>query len=477
MTAKRFQYIKNNIESSKDSIFIKTDLREDISYSQFIGNALAILNQLVEHDISYGDTVIVSLPNSHRYLELIMALAIGGIQACPIDPSSSKCEKEKIEQLTCAKIIIDSMDKLRCEPNDTIPSCAYQGDEHSPFLIVFSSGTTGSPKGIVQSFIGFFAAAKSFSNTAKLKPENSTLHNWPMFYYAGLFNLFACPFMSAGKIICTKKFTAKNLSVFWEKVRKEQPDYIYLSPTMAMTLCKTSALFKVESNIFQNTAIITTSSILYPSIAQEFENTFAKRLTPCFGITELGGSFTIAETGAQQPHSSYSTGKPIPEVEINTSQDSQELLVKSPYMAIGYLKPQGLIEHFNREAYFKTGDLASIIDGELFIHGRLKDTIKKGGEFIQLSEVENIGLQEEYCMECLAIGRPDKFWGEVYDLFFTHKEYCSKDATKKMSRHIKNSIPNTLHRPENIIPLDEIPKTASGKPLKREVDYREYLDA
>lgn len=442
---------------------------ESISYGKFFDRALRLLNHLVQQGARHGDRIVIGLENRPEYLELMLALALGGMTACPVDPEISVEQLNKTRQVVKATLSITSYDQLAYALDNSVPDCVAQGGLDVPFLVVFSSGTTGAPKGIVQSLGNFFSAAAAFAGAVGQQPGQLTLHNWPMFYNAGLFNLFACPLMTGGRIAVCPRFSAKSMGGFWEDVARHQPDYLYLSPTMAASLSKTYKFFKADLAPLQRASVISTSSILYPAIKDEFMQVTGVGIRPCFGITELGGSFTIGgkDTAA------FSVGQVMAGVTVSIDSEADgELLVQSPYMALGYLGAEGHLDLFDRNTPFRTGDLGHLEQDELFISGRRKDSIKKGGELISLSEIEDMVHATGLCEECYAVGKPDLFWGETYDVFFILPVGGNAEAVRDALIRLFNSNLPQVQRPDQVHAVDSIPRTASGKPIKRLISYQ-----
>jgi len=442
---------------------------QTISYGQFFDRALRLLNHLVMQGARHGDRIVIGLENRPEYLELMLALGLGGMTACPVDPDITVAQLNKTRQVVNAALCITSYDQLAYALDNSVPDCVAQGDLNLPFLVVFSSGTTGAPKGIVQSLGNFFAAARAFASEVGQQPGQITLHNWPMFYNAGLFNLFACPLMTGGSIAVCPRFSAKSLGGFWDDLQRYQPDYLYLSPTMAASLGKTYKFFKADLAPLQRASVISTSSILYPAIKDEVRQLLGVEIRPCFGITELGGSFTIGSRQAGP----FSVGRVMPGVEAFIDQAADgELLVRSPYMALGYLGAEGHIELFDRDQPFRTGDLGHLAGDELFVSGRRKDSIKKGGELISLSEIEDMVHGADLCEECYAVGKPDLFWGETYDVFFVPRAGEHAEAVRDALIRLFNTGLPQVQRPDQVHAVDSIPRTSSGKPIKRLISYQ-----
>lgn len=468
MSSVRYDFFDAIFAPRRDQPLILHD-GVSVSYGVFLDRAIRLLNHLVQQGARHGDRIVIGLENRPEYLELMLALALGGMTACPVDPDITVAQLNKTRQVVSAAMSITSYDQLAYSLDNSLPDCVAQGDMDQPFLVVFSSGTTGAPKGIVQSLGNFFAAAGAFASAVGQQPGQITLHNWPMFYNAGLFNLFACPLMSGGCIAVCARFSAKSMGGFWEDVARHQPDYLYLSPTMAASLSKTYKFFKADLAPLQRASVISTSSILYPAIKDEFLKVCGVEIRPCFGITELGGSFTIGH-GQSAP---FSVGQVMAGVTVSIdSQADGELLVQSPYMALGYLGADGHIEPFDRSQPFRTGDLGHLEANELFVSGRRKDSIKKGGELINLSEIEDMVHAADLCEECYAVGKPDLFWGETYDVFFIPRADGNAEAIRDALIRLFNGALPQVQRPDQVRAVDSIPRTASGKPIKRLISYQ-----
>jgi len=468
MHLSRYDFFSDIFNTYSENVFILNDDKA-LTYQQFLDNSVRLLNYLVQQGVRHGDRVVIGLENREEYLELIFALAIGGMVACPVDPSISVDQLTKAKKVVDARLTITSYDQLAYSLDSSLPDCIRHGGLDDPFLVVFSSGTTGAPKGIVQSFGNFFKAAAAFSTALGQCESQVTLHNWPMFYNAGLFNLFACPLMSGGAIAVCNRFTAKSIAEFWESLERIGPDYIYISPTMAATLSKTYIFYKPNLAGLQRAIVVSTSSILYPSIRDEFKSKLGVSIRPCFGITELGGSFTIGSSDSKP----FSVGEVMPGVTLRFSEeDGGELMVKSPYLALGYLQDSGNIEYFDRAAYFQTGDLGYFENKELFISGRKKDSIKKGGEQINLSEIEDLLQAADICEECHAVGKPDLFWGETYDVFFVTRAGGDAQVIHDEIVRLFNAKLPQNQRPDQVMEINVIPRTASGKVIKHLISYK-----
>ena len=111
--------------------------------------------------------------------------------------------------------------------------------------------------------------------------------------------------------------------------------------------------------------------------------------------------------------------------------------------------------------------------GTLARYGRKGDQIKKGGEMLNLLEIEDLILESGLCQECAAVGRKDEFWGDVYDIFVVRKPDDAPGGLKdRVQRYLNDALP-VNQRPSSVVEIAEMPRTSSGKAVKRLVLYAE----
>ncbi|RZO49585.1 MAG: long-chain fatty acid--CoA ligase, partial [Candidatus Pelagibacterales bacterium] len=132
----------------------------------------------------------------------------------------------------------------------------------------------------------------------------------------------------------------------------------------------------------------------------------------------------------------------------------------------GYLTKEGIKAPKSIDGYYDTGDIGDYKDGLLFIKGRKRDVIKKGGELISLALIENTALKNESVLEAAAIGKKDTLSGEDLYLILTIKGKFSLDKKIKEIRSFLSNKLRPIEMPKKIILTSKMPKTNSGKILK-----------
>lgn len=451
---KRLEYINLLInDHTEQPLFSGTR----VNRPTFLSNAidwLAFLHN--EYHLQFGEQFFLIVDTrSQHFFEILIACSIGGFIFTPLQPNQSPIKP--INKKTA------KLSALHAPPKtDDLPNSINQGDCNSPILSVLSSGTTGKPKQILHSCHSYFGAAKAFSHFIGTKPEQNHYHCWPINYYAGLFNLFACPFVSGGVISLGHSFEAHKLTQIINDLTSVPTDILYLSPTMLQLLIRMKPKHKELTTTLSETTIITTSSVLYPKIAQEFTTLFNKPLQTCYGITEVGGSFTYGSFS----DGDFSVGAIMPEIEYRIVNDLLEVL--SPYLSAGYLQENNEIMPVVQDLFFETNDVAAFENCRLSIIGRDSEIIRKGSTPLSLPDIENTILHHEAVMDCCAVPIKDEFWGMDYQIFYTAQAKASSTEQQSQEIHLflRDKLPKNAW-PKAITQIESIPRTYSGKALKR----------
>lgn len=322
-------------------------------------------------------------------------------------------------------------------------------------IIFFTSGTTGQPKGITHNIHNLLQSAKSFSKLANYTKKDLVLHNWPHYYMAGIFNMFLCPFVSGGKIFFDEEIGINSYLNYWKDLKKNKISIAYLSPTMAHALISYSKYSKSKvKNI--KTRIISTGSYLYNSTKNNFKKMFSKDLINCYGITEVGGSISLAKNKNKDPGS---IGELSRGVNLKISKNN-EILITSKYMFEGYLEDKAKKKKFNN-SFFNSGDLGIKKNKDYILTGRSKEIIKKGGEAVSLLKIEDIALNCKIVKDVIAKGIPSEFWGEDIEIKVVFTNF-KKDNIEIFKRYLVEKL-SRLEFPHKIEIVKSIPKTSIGK--------------
>ena len=442
-----------------------------VSYGEFYQSAANIGRQLLGRGIKPGSRLMIQAENSGKLLALYVACALTGAVACPLDPSLPARRAAAFQSQFAPAMRIDN------EVLDQLLVPASGADEAFPplpddadFLVVFSSGSTGEPKGIVHSLQSMMDSAVSFAELSGLNADSVVYHHFPMFYMAGIFNQFFCPLVAGGSIVIGPRFSKLQMLHFWELPMQTGVNCLTLTPTMALLLAQ---LFRHDARLLEHVsryqAVVSTGGPLYRSIAEQFLDKFGVPLRGCYGVTEVGGSITIQSW--EDALAMQSMGGTAPETEIRAGSEGApaEVLIRTPFMAKGYLIKGELSGICDAEGFFRSGDLGFLREGLLYFSGREHDLVKKGGEFVSTQQIEDLGLRNQGVTDVAAVGVPDEFWGARVVLFYVPVQGAVEAEILVEFDRLFNEGLRAIERPDKIIPVPWMPKTSIGKIVKREL--------
>lgn len=287
-----------------------------------------------------------------------------------------------------------------------------------PALLMYTSGTTGTPRGALLTHANLLAAARSVAAWHGLTPADRCLSALPLYHINGQVIATVTPFVSGGSVIAPQRF---SVSAWWMLVERYAPTWINLVPTIIAYLLNAAAGAgerRYPSVRFARSA----SAPLPPEQQRAFERTFGIPVIEAMGLTE---SASVAFCNPQDPaRRRYgSVGLPCGvEAKVTDPQTAAaladgvagEICLRGPNVMAGYYKaPDETAAAFDREGWLRTGDLG-YRDAEGFyrITGRLKELIIKGGENIAPREIDEVLLRHPAVLEAAAVGVPDPDYGQ-----------------------------------------------------------------
>ncbi len=339
-----------------------------------------------------------------------------------------------------------------------------------PWVICYTGGTTGLPKGAILSIENITWNAINTTMSWGVGDDDVSILNTPLFH-TGALNVLTSPLVYAGgtTIIC-KTFDVDQV---FDLVNSGIATVYFGVPTMFAMM---QSHPKWKSANFSNLKFVVTGGA--PCPIPIFERFWEKKVDfkTGYGLTEAGpNTFWLpAEQVQEKPGA---VGYPLMEVDIKIIDKSGEtitepnisgqLLIQGPHRTPGYWNnPAATDEIIDSEGWLHTGDLASFDeDGCYFIVGRAKDMYITGGENIYPSEVESVIYAHEAIAEAAVFGVSDKKWGEV-----GHAVVALKPGFELTKMKLRNFMKKRIAKyklPHDITFVDELPKTAAGKINKK----------
>jgi len=449
------------------NIFITDFLGNNITFGSFFTNTLKVIDYFKKKGIKKNSKILILSENCSNYLVVLAACLLGGYVACPVDPTIKSERLKKLKKIYKIDYVIKNANELNFE--DCIPNLNLISYEDTDCLIVASSGTLGEPQGILFTSNSIIESSQSFSKLANYNNKTKILHCLPMFYMGGILDTFFSCMFSGSTIILGERFSISNVLSFWDLPIRTNCNVLFLTPTIVAFICAVYKKPKLEikKHVSKYKSIFATGSSLYPEIREKFNKIFNKKIFSCYGATELVGP--IAIQGRKDSFLDFCVGTHSSEVKISIKKDQEGkkiIMIKAPFFMKGYLTESGLQVPKTKNGYYDTEDIGDYKNGLLFITGRKRNIIKKGGELVSLALIESTAKQNDHIVEAVALGKKDMFAGEEPYLIVTVKQkYSLNQKIEEITNFLSKKL-RPIEMPKKIIITKKLPKNNNGEILK-----------
>ena len=504
------EILKKIPQKNRDRIFLFDELeKKQLSFNDLDISAKSIANHLIKSGLKKGDKVSVILENSSVCVKIYFGCLYAGMVIVPINPSLNKQEIQHIILHSLSKCVIinhdtnqkidnkkmnkkgisildfneskDSQVNLKCNEDnleiiqDFIPFDDTVEDDD--LCIVYSAGTTGDPKAVVHSIKDLVMNAQEFGKLFAIDNKNIFCNMLSLTYLGGFYNLLILPYVLNSSVVLTQAFDPKLSLNFWEPIIRNNVNTLWLVPSIMSILLEMDRSDDGKKYCKKNIKLALVGTAPLPiQLRRDFEKQYDIKICENYGLSET--LFISSET---QQHNKYgSVGKLLPGVEIKivdrnrtllpTDQEG-EILVKTPYLIREYHDiTEESRQKFSNKIWFATGDLGKLDhDGFLYITGRKKDLIIRGGINISPASIENAIHTHENVLECAVVGIPHKIQGEeivaVVRLDKTGNFSAIKDELIELC---KNDL-SAIELPSRIVMLSEFPHATYGKIQKNKI--------
>lgn len=344
----------------------------------------------------------------------------------------------------------------------------------SPYCILYTSGTTGKPKGAV---IPHRQVLWNCVNTAVswgLMADDVTPVFTPMFHTGGLFAFMTPIHYVGGRVVMGRQFDPdESLQV----IQEEGCTVILGVPTL-FQMWMNSPLF-AGADFSRVRFFISGGAPCPASLIKAWRQAKGVVFRQGYGLTEAGPN-CFSMTDAESELKTGSVGKPVFHSEMRLvdgngrdlpTGETGELLIKGPHVCAGYWQNETATAEALADGWFHTGDMArQDADGYFTIAGRFKDMIISGGENVYAAEVEAVFMEHPAIAECALIGRPDEKWGEVGLMVAVLKP--GKSVTTDGLRAFCHGKLARYKIPKAVIFVDELPHSPYGKVEKVKLRQR-----
>ena len=491
--------LRSQSEHFGDRVAIQAPDGPAISYAELYRRVAAMTADLHARGIVHDSRVAIVLPNG-----LDMAMALLGTScaaiAVPFNPAYKAPEYESYFRETRASHLLVrkgtpsparlvaeklGMQMLELAEHCRLESASCQGTEQEAFdpnppapapdrvaMILLTSGSTGRPKRVPLTHRNLCASARDVRDSLSLCPGDCCLSMWEQHHIGGLVDLLLAPLASGGRVICAGSFNAER---FFELLASHAPTWFQGVP---ITLRELIVYGKSRFNPMPAHSLRFLRSVaaaLPPSLMEEIEGYFGVPVIQTFGMTEASPLITtnLLPPNRRKPGSAgRSCG---PEVVIMNEAGVPlgpgqygEVAVRGENIFSGYEDyPEANAAAF-RNGWFYTGDTGYLDeDGYLFLRGRVKEMINRGGEKISPYEVEDILSRHPDVSQVAAFAVPHATLGEEVCVAIVLRE--SRQLTESAVREYAAQNLSAFKVPRAVIFLDAMPRCAVGKVRRQDL--------
>jgi acyl-CoA synthetase (AMP-forming)/AMP-acid ligase II len=460
----------------------------------------AVAAQLHAAGIGRGDPVAIVLPNGPEMATAFLAVA-SVATAAPLNPAYRAPEFDfYISDLEAKALIVSAEDEspaiavadsrgipvFRLVSDSTAeagwftlefvgsPVARTEFAQEGEFataedvaLVLHTSGTTSRPKIVPLSHKNLCVSANHIRTSLALGPEDLCLNVMPLFHIHGLLAATLSSLLAGATVACTPGFVA---TLFFTWLEEHRPTWFTAVPSMHQAILARAGAHGEAIAKSRLRFVRSSSSALPRPVAGELEKVFGVPVIEAYGMTEAAHQMTSNPLPpAVRKHGSV--GVPAgPEVSVMNDDDGLlapgaigEVVIRGPNVTVGYQNnPEANTAAFTSSGWFRTGDQGYLDEeGYLFLTGRLKEIINRGGETISPFEIDDALLAHSAVAQAVAFGMPDETLGEEVAAAVVLKEGAVASEQELQSFSARRLSDWKI--PRRVLIVEEIPKGPTGK--------------
>ena len=464
------------------------DTGEVLSWPDLNHSAHVIAGWLTTKGIAKGDSVAIMMPNGCEAVELLYGALIGGFRATMINlVAGTEAIAYALEHSEASLAFVhDSQRELFAQASaglsiECVPPEMVTGEggvtlhpltpqDHA--LLMYTSGTTGRPKGVVHTHASLLAGGWTTAVAHQLTPQDRGFCVLPIYHINGLCVSVMGSLVSGGSLAMCPRFSNTR---FWDNIAASEVTWFSVVPTIISHLLQSDTEPSPDTRArlrFGRSA----SSPLAPEVQSAFETRFDVPIIETMGLTETAaqilsnplppGTRKIGSPGVASGIELRILG---PDFAPLPAGKEGEIALRGPNVMLEYLKnPQATADTFTSDGWFRTGDLGRVDDdGYVFVTGRLKELIIKGGENIAPREIDEALYSHADVVEAAAYPCPCPRYGERIEAAVTLR--AGSGLTEEALLAICTDRLGAFKSPDRILFLEELPKGPSGKIQRRKL--------
>lgn len=493
-----YQSLLNRANTQPDAVAIVFE-EQNWSYRQLLVKVNQTMFWLTSTlQLQKGDRIILGWGNTIEFCQLFYAAVGLGIQVIPLSTKMKEFEgKEHLARINADAIFWDdsyqpwlgalstkgvSLSQWKTLALADEMTFVNQVNEEDPAVIIFTSGTTGAPKGAVITHKNILSAISAYQQTLKLTENDKTILAVPIYHITGLSAILALFIHIGGTIFLHKKFNAKEMI---STIAKEKITFLHGSPTVFILLIqKIKENKSINLERFNSLKMIACGAgHLNEGTIKELSYIFSKTsIHSIYGLTETSSPATVYLDDIRNSPKKASSGTPVPGLKVAIRSEKGEekpanktgnIWVKGDVVIQRYWPDSSANTTSFQDGWFFTGDIGYLDDdGFLYIQDRIKDMINRGGEKIYSIEVEDLISNYPGVNEVAVIPIESPIYGEEPIAFIIpESQVCL--TSKEIMEWLKERVPN-YKVPVKIMFTRNFPRTWNGKISKKDLKQRYY---
>ncbi|WP_198085198.1 class I adenylate-forming enzyme family protein [Variovorax sp. E3] len=451
---------------------------------------------LLDAGVRPTDRVVLVAENCAAHIALLMACSRVGAWSCGVNARMSPGEVAAIVERADARLccftggVSEAAEKHAARAG-AVPA-ALAGVSRSPVraqalpetapaladtaAIIFTSGTSGTPKGVMVSHRGLLHFGRVSAGVRALTGRDRAYAFLPMTHIFGIGTVLMAALTGGASLVLRGSFSPADML---QALAHEQVSNLLGPPTMYARLLAHIEAERATPRFPQLRYVYTGSAPLDPALKQRVEQLFGQPLHYGYGLSEYAGSVFLTRT--ESPRSDTAAGHAVEGGEARIVSldghdvapgDTGEIWLRGPGLMLGYFRDAAATAQVMRPGgWYATGDLGRFgEDGALFVVGRLKEMIIRSGFNVYPAEIEAVIGRFEGVHLCAVVGTPEADGNEQVVAFVELKPGAALDREALRAHLVEHLSP--YKRPARIELIDAMPTTANGKLLKRELQAR-----
>jgi cyclohexanecarboxylate-CoA ligase len=454
-------------------------------YEQSSALAQALLSRMPP-----GSVVSMMLPNWHEAAIIYLAATMAGMVVNPILPSLRDRELLFILNDADTRMVFvpsvfgrhdyaTMLDRVVSQMDSPPEVVAVRGGASLPAtnsstvelptldpdavrMILYTSGTTGRPKGVLHSHNSMHALICQIRDHWRVQPGNRFLVPSPIAHIGGSIYAFECPLLLGTSTVLMDRWNADQAV---EIIREKRCTHMAgATPFLEQIL---TAAERAGTRLPELKLFVCGGASVSPSLIRRAAEYFERAVvTRVYGSTEV----PVTTVGAPlDPDRAADTDGRAGFAQIALSGSGGEIHARGPQMLVGYLHPEDEAGSFDADGYFRTGDLARWVDDDyLVVTGRVKDVIIRNGENIAPKEIEDILIDHPGIAEIAVVGLPDPRTGERACAVIVPTDQPRPDVAS-LRDFLQTQGVATFKAPEQVVIWKQLPRNDAGKVLKHQI--------